>query len=203
MISIRPKSGRRRSPDIESRVLDASIAIYARGGWRALTFDAVALSAGVGKGAIYRRWNSRGELLRHALEARWLTISDIDEGSLREDLLLLARSCLHALIGPHGGVLTHLQADAQFFKEAREVTRPYSRRMILQARRIIRRALDRGDLPTGADPSLLIDVIIGGVTNHVVSTPKQLRSIMIAKSGRYVVELVDLALRGIEASRAS
>ena len=199
MTSIRITAGRRRSPEIEGRALDAAIALYARGGWRALTFDAIARGAGVGKGAIYRRWPSRRALLRDTLEARWFTIGNIDEGTLREDLLALARSYLAALIGPHGGVLTHLQADAQFFKEARQVTGPYGRRMILQARHIIRRALDRRELTAGIDSSLLIDVIIGGLTNHVVSTPRRLRGAMITKSARYVVELVDVALRGVEA----
>jgi len=182
-------------------VFDAAIAIYAAGGWRALSFDAVARQAGVGKSALYRRWSNRGDLLRETLEARWYAIGTIDEGSLRGDLLALARMCMNALAGPYGGVLTHLQADAQVSKDARAATAPYGQQTILQARQIIRRAMARGELSAQFNPSLLIDVVIGGVTNHVTSTPKRLREAMLAQAERFTVELVDLALRGAGAGQ--
>lgn len=195
-IPAKPTLGRPRAPDLEPRVFDAAIALYANGGWRALTFDAVAREAGVGKSALYRRWADRGALLRETLEARWYAIGTIDEGSLRGDLLALARTCFEVLTGPHSGVNNHLRADAQYFKDARAATAPYGEQTILQARAIIRRAQARGELAPEFNASLLIDIIIGGVTNHVTATPLRLREAMLAKGETYMAELVEVALRG-------
>lgn len=191
-----PTRGRPRATDLESRVFDAGMAIYADGGWRGLTFDAVAREAGVGKSALYRRWADRGELLREMLEARWYPIGNIDEGSLRGDLLALARACFNMVAGPYSGVHNHLQADARAFKDARAATAPYGEQTILQARQIIRRAKARGELAADFNASLLIDIVVGGVTNHVNSTPRRLRRAMLAKADSYMAELVDVALRG-------
>ena len=193
---VKQSMGRPRAPDLEPRVFDAAIALYANGGWRALTFDAVARDAGVGKGALYRRWTDRRALLRETLEARWYAIDTIDEGSLRGDLLALAHACFTVLAGPYGGVHHHLRADAQHFKEARAATAPYGEQTILQARQIIRRAMARGELATEFNASLLIDIVIGGVTNHVTSTPRRLHEAMITKAEAYMTELVDVAMRG-------
>jgi AcrR family transcriptional regulator len=192
----KPSRGRPRATDLESRVFDAAIAIYADGGWRALTFDAVAREAGVGKSALYRRWADRGALLREMLEARWYAIGSIDEGSLRGDLLALARACFKMVAGPYSGVHNHLQADAQAFKDARAATAPYGEQTILQARQIIRRAMARGELAADFNASLLIDIVVGGITNHVTSTPRRLREAMLLKADSYMAELVDVALRG-------
>ena len=62
--------GRPRDPNLEERVFDAAIAVYAEGGWRTFSFATVAARAGVGKAALYRRWESPGEMLKDVLDAR-------------------------------------------------------------------------------------------------------------------------------------
>ncbi|MFC8190569.1 TetR/AcrR family transcriptional regulator [Cellulomonas sp. NPDC057328] len=52
------------------RVLEAAAALHAEGGVAALTTDAVAARAGVGKGTIYRRFTDKGGLAAALLDER-------------------------------------------------------------------------------------------------------------------------------------
>src|SRR6201986_4043216 len=117
----KPGRGRPRAPGLEERVVDAAIAAYALGGGAGFTFDGIARSAGVGKSALYRRWPSRDALLRETLEARWYAVQTIDSGTLRGDLLALARMTFDSLVGPHGEVGLHLREDSRQFPELRAI----------------------------------------------------------------------------------
>jgi hypothetical protein len=52
-------------------------------------------------------------------------------------------------------------------------------------------------LPKGTSPTLALDLIVGGVTNHVAATPTDLRPAMEWKMHAYGETLVDTILRGI------
>ena len=56
-VGVRP--GRRRDPELDERVLEAALTVYARQGWAGFNFDAVAREAGCGRPALYRRWQSK------------------------------------------------------------------------------------------------------------------------------------------------
>ena len=189
--------GRPRDPQLESRVFDAAIALYAECGWPGFNFEAIARRAGVGKAALYRRWESRGELLRQTLEARWLQVGAIDTGSLRGDLVRLARMCLEVRTSSYAGTALHMLVDGGRFPEVAAVTAPYGEATIRQARAIVRRAIDRGELEGSVNPGMVLDVVVGGVTNHVATTPLRLRPTMIAKMDAFAESLVDILLRGI------
>ena len=191
--------GRPRDAKLEERVLDAAINIYAAGGWGALTFDRVARGAGVGKAALYLRWKSRGELFYEMLEARWYKVSAIDTGTLRGDLLALGRVCFDANCEPYGAVGAYLRIDSARLKEVRQYTRKYSEKLVHEGRQIVRRAIARGELSAHVSPGLIMDVIVGGVTNHLLSTPRRLRAAMMARSDQFLCELVDLVLIGVRA----
>ncbi len=188
--------GRPRDPDLQARVFDAAIALYAETGWPGFHFDAIARAAGVGKAALYRRWSSRGDLLRETLEARWYEVAAIDTGSLRGDLLTLARMLFEKLTGPHGRVALHLHTDAARFGEMRASTGPWGEKVVLQSRLIVRRAITRREIPAGISHGLIVDAIVGGVINHVAATPERLRPAMLAQAGRFLADLVDLVVRG-------
>ncbi len=65
--------------------------------------DEVALAAGVGKAAIYRRWPSKVDLLVSYVDEEALrSLSVVDTGSLRGDLVVLLRSVAEHLSGPAG-----------------------------------------------------------------------------------------------------
>lgn len=81
----------------------AVVDVLARLGHDGLTMDEVALTAGVGKAAIYRRWAGRTELLASYTETSLDHVLDAsDTGSLRTDLVALLRSAADHVNGPAG-----------------------------------------------------------------------------------------------------
>lgn len=194
--------GRPRDPDLESRVYDAVLAIYAQSGWPGFSFDSIARAAEVGKSALYRRWASPADLLLQTLQDRWYRVADIDTGTLRGDLVALARHCLESLTGPYGTVVLHLQVDALRFPQVLAFKRKYSQQRVLEGRQIIARARARGELPPDVTATLILDIVVGGITNHVISTPASLRAKMITHSNKYIDDLVDLSLSGLPSATA-
>ncbi len=192
-----PARGRPRDPTLEPRVFDAAIALYAVGGWQAFSFDAVAKAAGVGKAALYRRWSDPASLLYDTLEARWYPISAIDTGSLHDDLVALARLCLDTSTGALGGVSLHLNADSVRFEEVNNAARQFRAKLIHEGRLIVRRAIRRGELADHVSPGLVMDLVVGGVNNHVLSTPARLKPKMVATADEFIRELVGVVMRGV------
>lgn len=194
----RPLRGRPRDPELEGRVFDAVMQIYAHGGWSALTFEAVARESGVGKSSLYRRWDSQQTLLHAAMKARWLPVHNIDTGSLHSDLRALAQMIFDNRTGDYANMSNRLLIDAARFPELREVSSPYMEETVLQARAIIRRAAVRGEVPSSLNHGLLMDLVVGAVNNHVLTTPPKLRKEMQRKAPSFLDELVKIVLRGVE-----
>jgi AcrR family transcriptional regulator len=192
--------GRPRDPGLEDRVFDAAIALYAEAGWTGFSFEALAKRSGVGKAGLYRRWSDRQELLRQTLEARWLAPARIDTGALRGDLIALARQVFAAYAGDNARVARWMAMDGERHPEVRSATAPYVEATIRQGRAIVRRAIARGEIAGGTNPGLLMDLVVGGVVNHVATTPLRLRGAMVAKMDAFTTDLVDTALRGIGAA---
>lgn len=198
--SARTGRGRPRDPAIEGRILDAALRIYGEMGWLGFNLDAVARSARVSKDALYRRWKSRETLLRDTFVKRWAWVSTIDSGDVRGDLLELGARSFDMFAGDYGEVALQLRADARRFPEVREFAGPYREMLVQQGRAIVRRAVERGDLPPGTNPGMVMDLLIGGVVNHVISTPLRLRAAMVANGPDFIRDLVDIALAGIAAT---
>lgn len=177
-------------------MFDAAMRQYAAGGWVTFSFEAIARQASAGKAGLYSRWGNRAELLRQTLEQRWVAPAHIDTGNLRDDLLALARHVFVARTGPFARVALWTDIDAQMHPETRVAIAPYAEGAVEQARAIARRGIARGEIGPGVDPGLLMDMVVGGVANHVAATPERLRSAMIAKMESFTERLVDAALHG-------
>jgi AcrR family transcriptional regulator len=194
----RPTRGRPRDPDIEARILDAAIDLYGRLGWQGFSLEAVARGARASKDALYRRWKSRESLLEDALRKRWSWVSTIDAGDIRADLLLLAGRTFDTFAGPYGEAALQLRSDVRRFPEVRAFAEPYRGMLVQQGRGIVRRAIDRGELPADAKPGLIMDLLVGGITNHIVSTPPHLRARMLENAAAFVATMVDVVLQGVQ-----
>jgi AcrR family transcriptional regulator len=103
------RGGRPRDPSRDSVIRAAILRLLADVGYGALTMDAVASEAGVGKATIYRRWRTKQDLVVD-------TISDLnraeatppDTGSLEGDLRLMLRSLVSVITGPTGAATLSL-----------------------------------------------------------------------------------------------
>ncbi|UEA59797.1 TetR/AcrR family transcriptional regulator [Gordonia otitidis] len=84
---------RRRGAELETAILDAAWDQLLERGYAGLTFEAVADRAGTSRPVLYRRWSTRGELLRAAIahRGRQVTVDVPDTGNLRDDVLAALR----------------------------------------------------------------------------------------------------------------
>jgi len=144
--------------DRESEILDATIELLAGSGYDRLTMDAVATAAKASKATLYRRWDSKAELVVDALtRAKGCPqLEPIDTGSLRGDLLGMACNDGgindHRLLGVMASVITALHRDQEFADLFHE---RFLSVKIAQARQIYERAQQRGEIHPDVDLDIL------------------------------------------------
>jgi len=97
------RGGRPRDPSRDGVIRAAILRLLADVGYGALTMDAVASEAGVGKATIYRRWRTKQDLVVD-------TISDLnraeavtpDTGTIEGDLRTVMHQMVSMITGPTG-----------------------------------------------------------------------------------------------------
>jgi AcrR family transcriptional regulator len=141
---------RRRGTELEQAILDAAWAELREVGYADLTIEGVATRAGTSKPVIYRRWPGRPALVL----AAWARQAPVpqrtpDTGDLRSDLLALftriarrADAMMSAMIA---GVMAEAFRDPEVIALLRE--RLEASPLSGAIGTIVRRAVDRGELP--------------------------------------------------------
>jgi AcrR family transcriptional regulator len=103
------RGGRPRDPSRDGAIRGAILQVLAESGYAALTMDAVAAAAGVGKATIYRRWRTKSDLVADAVaELSEMSIEPPDTGSLEGDLRVLLHWLVDAVNGPLGAATLSL-----------------------------------------------------------------------------------------------
>jgi AcrR family transcriptional regulator len=174
--------------------------LFGEVGWAGFSMEAVARRAGVGKASLYLRWNSKEALLTEALTVRMGRVSDVDTGSLRGDLVELARQVLDLYVGDTGRAALRVALEAADIPGVSEHYERMRASQIRAARAIVRRGIDRGELPATTSVTLLLDTLGGGAMNHALMTPPELRCQLAARTEAYAAKLVDFLLRAVMAS---
>jgi len=83
-------AGRPRDPGVEAAILSAVQDLLIEDGYDGTTIAAVAERARCGRSAIYRRWETKAELVVAAVRALQVATEAPDTGTLRGDLLAAA-----------------------------------------------------------------------------------------------------------------
>jgi AcrR family transcriptional regulator len=180
-----------RGEAIVSGVLSAVIEELARVGYGALRVEDVAARAQVNKTTIYRRWPTKSELVRAALGCKKSAAFGGFEatGSLRGDLLALARGFVEAAGQPEGlSVMRMLVAEgadpevADLHKAMREdhETLPNA---------VIADAIARGELAADADHRVMMVAFFGAIFHMVLVMSEPVTEPIIER-------LVDVLLLG-------
>ncbi|MBB2941001.1 AcrR family transcriptional regulator [Actinoplanes lutulentus] len=191
------QAGRPRDPEVDDRITRAAAELFGTQGWSGFSVDAVARRAGVGKASIYLRWPNKEALLVAALASRLSGVKDIDTGSVRDDLVALARQVLNAFLGEDGGAVLRLTIEAASVPAGQEHLDRFLQSQAVAARAIVRRGIDRGQLGADTSVTLLLDTISGGALNHALVAPAHLRDQVKAGADRYAEELVDFVLKSV------
>ncbi|MCT2593214.1 TetR/AcrR family transcriptional regulator [Streptomyces sp. N2-109] len=150
-----------RGPKMHAAVLAATVAELAEGGYAALTVERVAQRAGVHKTTVYRRWKDRAALVVDALAEHIATdIPMPDTGSIGGDLREMARSLVGWLVSPTGrAVEAALISDAVRLPEIAEARARIFGDRFRRAEPVVARAVARGELPVGTDPSAVVSAL--------------------------------------------
>jgi AcrR family transcriptional regulator len=111
-------TGPRLNPALSDEIIKAATALLAEVGYDAMSMEAIAARAGVGKATIYRRWSGKALLVLDSVRARELPLDDPpDTGDLRDDLLTLfgeLAACLDEQALAHlSGVLVAMRRDPE------------------------------------------------------------------------------------------
>lgn len=175
--------------------MEAALELLTEGGVAAVSIEAVAARAGVGKATVYRRWPSRTPLVAEALSfASDQLIPTPETGSVRGDLRQLLGDLAAVLAGPAGQVIAGVQAEALAVPELGEalrVTLIKPRRDVLM--QILRSGTGRGEVAPGTNVSVAVDMLAGAIFHRLLLTREQIDQPLVES-------LIEMVMEGIASS---
>lgn len=165
--------GRPRSAQSHQAMLQATLELLAEVGFEAMSIEAIASRAGVGKTTIYRRYNSKAELVADAIESIREEIVIPDTGSLWGDMDTLIQNAAQISLNPLGRqtvamIISSASSNAEF---AQIYWTKY-----LQPRReafavVLERAKVRQEVKLDLDPGLVFDTMSGIMLYAMIFQP--------------------------------
>lgn len=153
------RHGRPRDPHVDAAIRQAALDLMVDEGFARMTMERVASRAGVGKAAIYRRWDSKTALVVdaiHELVTPYLDWPQTDD--VRADMEAIFAKTIDKMRGLEGGLMAAVVSELVRNRELAETVRAQfvgCRAADLLDR--IRGAVDDGQLPAG-DAELLAEV---------------------------------------------
>jgi AcrR family transcriptional regulator len=165
--------GRPRDARADRAILEATLELIAEHGVYGFRTEDVAARAGVGKGAIYRRYRSKDELVTAAIAALVSEEIDVpDTGSTRADLLVLMREAVDLYRGALAGRLMPnlVGAMAQKPELAHSIRDGFLAGRRAALGEVLRRGVDRGELRPDLDLELALDVLGGPLFYRLLVT---------------------------------
>lgn len=149
--------------------------LLAAGGYDALTMEAVAKRAGVGKPTVYRRWATRAQLVFDLLAEPAAPDALPDTGSLERDLTEAAAWMVGSMAETDrqimGDRLGEMVANREFSHRVSERQLGPDRDVLLP---LWRRALQRGEVQPDVDGAAVLDDLIGVLTYRVLIRHEEL-----------------------------
>lgn len=168
--------GRPRDASRDAALRSAAMDVMAEVGYRALTMDAVAARARAGKATIYRRWESKLDLvIDTCTQLVQRNIPDPDHGAIDRDLHDFLSAFAAFLTGPSGqaaqalvGELPHEPELAAAFRQSFLLPQ----RDIL--RTIIERGVDRGEVRVDAAVDTVVELAGAALIHRLMLTGEPL-----------------------------
>ncbi|QIZ99904.1 TetR/AcrR family transcriptional regulator [Leifsonia sp. PS1209] len=161
-------SGRPRDSGLEHRIIEATQDLLIEREYVGTTIAAVAARARCGKSAIYRRWETKVDLVVAAVRATQTRLDPQDTGSLREDL---RRTAMHFAGSDErsgrilASLLSALGSDPDLYQAAnRDVGSPPAAAL----REVIERWIARGVVPADVPVALIAGLVPTAAFGSVV-----------------------------------
>jgi AcrR family transcriptional regulator len=169
--STAPHRGRPRSTEVDHAIADATLALLAEEGWAGLTMSGVAHRAGVSTATLYRRFSSKDDLVCAAVTTSYDARPNVDHGSLEADLRAKLDELVERVRGDGGRMVQGVIGEAARNPRLAEILR----RTVFSTgrgdlRRIIERAVDRGEIPLPEDMSIAVNLVAGPLFHRLLLT---------------------------------
>jgi AcrR family transcriptional regulator len=144
--------GRPRSARADEAIIEAVLDLMADGTTvEALSMEAVAARAGVGKATIYRRWPNKEALIVDAIGALKGPLPELTGESIRADLLALLSSTIKVRASRAGRIMPclipELQRNPELHRQYQRIAEPRREQM----REVLRRGVAEGQLRADLD----------------------------------------------------
>jgi AcrR family transcriptional regulator len=157
--------GRPRSAQSHEAIVRATLELLAEVGFERLTMDQVQRRAGVGKATIYRRWASKSELVKEAIQFFSAELPVPDTGSLKTDYAVVADAAVAIAQDRNAALLMpRLLTEVSHDPELHEI---FTAQLVEPRRAVVRtmmqRAQERGELRADVDIELAVDMLVGPV----------------------------------------
>jgi AcrR family transcriptional regulator len=158
----RKAPGRPRSARADEAIIEAVLDLLAEGTpFDALSIEAVAARAGVGKATIYRRWSNKEALLYDAVRTVKGEPAVLPGGSVRDDLIALLKPVGRAENTRAGKIMPCLMAELQRSPELNNILQRIMEPRRELARQVLRRGIDEGVLRPDLDLEIVIALLTG------------------------------------------
>jgi AcrR family transcriptional regulator len=191
-LKLKRKPGRPRSKRSEEAIIRATTSLLADERYADLTVSKVAARARASKSTIYRRWPTKEHLVIEAFN-RWPALMPHERGDVMADLLDLYRQFLRILHRPpSNAIMPTLVAERAHNPALAAVFDPLMQRRRDPVRVVLRRAMERGQLPPSTDVELAVDAIMGVTVLRMYFIPGNL-------SIPAIREFLTVLLRGLGA----
>jgi AcrR family transcriptional regulator len=156
--------GRPRDPSRDVAILRATLDLLAESGYGAVTMEAVAARAGVGKATLYRRYPGKEQLVVDALASLAEPVRPADGAGVRDQLVALLEGMRRRSGSLAGRIWPRLVSEAV---DNPELMHRY-RRQVIEPRRqrfraVLQRAVDERLVRADVDLDHAVDLLVGPV----------------------------------------
>ena len=188
---------RPRSRPARDRALATAAKILRRDGYTGLTMERAAAESGVAKTTLYRHWPTKAALCMDLyLEEAGREVNDPDTGNIASDLKAIVAAVVRLQTKTvAGAAFLGLIAEAQINPESRAAfLAEFAQRRRAVTRKVLERAIERGELRRALDVDLVIDALGGATTFRLLQGHAPL-------DAKFAEGLVALLLAGAMAKR--
>jgi AcrR family transcriptional regulator len=187
------RTGRPRSEKIHQAILKAAVELVLTSGFRAVSIEAIAAKARVGRMTIYRRWPNKAAIVMDAFVMRVDSDTLFSPAkSFTESIRLQMRTMAKAFRGKDGTLIRTLLAEAQFDPELATALRE---RWTMPRRRMavayFREGINEGALRADIDPDAMIDLLYAPLYYRLQMGTGPL-------SDAYVDEIFEHGMKGLQ-----
>jgi AcrR family transcriptional regulator len=186
--------GRPRSNEADLAITRATIELLFEEGYEGLTMAGVAQRAGVSTATLYRRYQSKEDLVVGAVAGMKDEFDQTETGRLVDDIRAMATEGCATFHSAGGQLMKSMIGEVQRNPElAAAVRRQVIDHRREKARRIIEAAVERGEIPPPADADVALDMIGGPMVFRALVTGEPLDE-------EFAENLTRLALRMLGAA---